>query len=644
MAHSLVSTALRQLLHRIGPRAGGDVGDGALLDRFCAERDGQAFAELVQRHGPMVLAVCRRVLHNAHEAEDACQATFLVLARNAAALDRQRSLGNWLYTVAHNLALNIRNSAARRRAREREAANMAAQVAAPEPVTDELRDTLDAELSRLPAKYRAPLVLCYLQGKSAATAAQELGWPVGSMAKRLARGKELLRDRLSRRGVSAALLATILADAAQADMPPTLVEQISRAATLFAAAPLGNAALLSRSAGYAAEMLHAMKVKKAKVAALVLGFLGVVGISAGWLVHQVFSDKPQATVALVEGASAGHEGDVHAVRTDFTLFLSASVTRNKAGTFEIDKLDYAPHFGPSQFSGLEKSVFRVELIDRAGKKSVFFDEVACSSLPGDDVMRNGTHGIPRDARMASMNALVPMTDAVSKINLYLEGRLLWTMDRPAKLPEVSRVVQTVRGALVTLTWESRLGAGGLPLFYDVAYSPSPGAWDNITPNVIAPARDKNTFEIDLGSLHAPDGKPVPLKMSLTDGFHAVSSEFLSAAAVPKRALEVELVGLPPFPDYIADNAFDVRFYFYHPEDGSFADDRPYTVSWQLDGKPVEPEVVDSMGAVFRTAEVGKHVLKMTVRHNKLSDRSAERKLEFRIKPPDPEPEPPKPGF
>jgi RNA polymerase sigma factor (sigma-70 family) len=173
--------------------------DAQLLERFAHRKDAAAFAALLRRHGPMVLGVCRRVLHNVHDAEDAFQATFLVLARKAGALDRPELLANWLYGVAYRTALHIRVQVARRCRLEREAATMSASGSEPESAWDDLRAILDEELQSLPEKYRAPLVLCYLEGLTNEQAARVLGWPAGSMSSRLARGREMLRDRLAGR-------------------------------------------------------------------------------------------------------------------------------------------------------------------------------------------------------------------------------------------------------------------------------------------------------------------------------------------------------------------------------------------------------------------------------------------------------------
>ncbi len=173
--------------------------DGELLERFVRQHEEAAFAELVQRHGPMVLSVCRRVLRHSQDADDAFQATFLVLAQKAHRLRRPGLLANWLYGVAYRTALNARQRAARRSKREREAAKRIVPSGIPEREALVLRRVLDEELRRLPEIYRAPLVLCYLEGKTNKEAARLLGWPIGSMAHRLARGRNLLRKRLEAR-------------------------------------------------------------------------------------------------------------------------------------------------------------------------------------------------------------------------------------------------------------------------------------------------------------------------------------------------------------------------------------------------------------------------------------------------------------
>jgi RNA polymerase sigma-70 factor (ECF subfamily) len=185
----------------------------------------------------MVLGVCRRLLHDGHAAEDAFQATFLVLFRRARALDRHGSLANWLYTVAYHVALKARADAAHRRQRERQVGEMSQVESQPEEVWRDLRPVLDEELSFLPDKYRTPIVLCYLQGKTNEEAARLLGWPIGTVKGRLSRAREILRTRLARRGItlSTGLLGAVLAEHASAAVPGLLVHSTIKTIALLSA-------------------------------------------------------------------------------------------------------------------------------------------------------------------------------------------------------------------------------------------------------------------------------------------------------------------------------------------------------------------------------------------------------------------------
>jgi RNA polymerase sigma factor (sigma-70 family) len=218
-----------------------DISDGQLLDRFVDRRDEgaeEAFTMLVRRHGPMVFGVCRRVLSNSHEAEDAFQTTFLVLARKASTIARRETLANWLYGVALRTARDARSRTLRRRAKEEHVNNLRVIHALDENPLEELPAILDEELARLPARLRMPVLLCELETLSRQEAAMRLSIPEGTLSSRLARAKALLRERLTRRGLglSAALLTSGLAREAQAAVVPHAVaENTIRAATLIAA-------------------------------------------------------------------------------------------------------------------------------------------------------------------------------------------------------------------------------------------------------------------------------------------------------------------------------------------------------------------------------------------------------------------------
>lgn len=253
----------------------GGLSDGQLLDRFVARREAGAFEAIVRRHGPMVWGVCRRVLLDHHDAEDAFQATFLVLARRAASVMVREKLGHWLYGVAYQTAMKARAMRAKRRARETRAAEMQAEATVGHhDLGDDLAASLDRELSRLPAKYRVPIVLCELEGKTHREAAEQLGWPIGTVSSRLSRGRSMLAGRLARRGVllSAGSLAVLLArESASACMPTKLIGATARAASLFATGSVMSPGTVP--AGVAAltrEVLKVMLLSKLKVGVVML--------------------------------------------------------------------------------------------------------------------------------------------------------------------------------------------------------------------------------------------------------------------------------------------------------------------------------------------------------------------------------------
>jgi RNA polymerase sigma factor (sigma-70 family) len=287
MAGGRLSHVLYQIRKLVGPDAADDSTDRALLQSFAACHDEAAFAALVQRHGGMVLGVSRRILADTHAAEDVFQATFFILARKAGSLGRRGTLAGWLYTVAYRLALRAQAQARRRPSQELQDTAMPG----PEPaaLSTEARRALDEELSVLPEKYRAPLVLCYLEGKTNEEAAVYLGWPSGTVKGRLARARELLQRRLTRRGLalSPALILDALAEPAAALSPPaTLMEITVRAAALVAAGrqtvPEASAAALALAKGG----MKAMLLTKLKLTAILLLALSGLAVAAIVLVSE----------------------------------------------------------------------------------------------------------------------------------------------------------------------------------------------------------------------------------------------------------------------------------------------------------------------------------------------------------------------
>src|SRR5947208_3187555 len=201
-----------QYLRKVALRAAGDNStDAELLEAFLTRRDQAAFEMLLRRHGAMVLGVCRRALRNAHDAEDAFQATFLVLVRKAATIRPRDMVGNWLYGVACRTSLDARRAAAKRRAKE---AAVLPRTQPPDGDRTDPRAVLDEELQRLPPKCRAVIVLSDLEGKTRKEVALQLGWPEGTVASRLARARARLAKRLARYGLlgSGAAVGTLLSE------------------------------------------------------------------------------------------------------------------------------------------------------------------------------------------------------------------------------------------------------------------------------------------------------------------------------------------------------------------------------------------------------------------------------------------------
>jgi RNA polymerase sigma-70 factor (ECF subfamily) len=271
-------------------RESGELTDGQLLTRFLGRRDDDSFEALLRRHGPMVLGVCRRVLHHEQDAEDAFQATFLVLARKAGSVVPRERVGNWLYGVAYKTALKARALSAKRRGREFQV------MAMPEPtgarrgqdLWADVQPVLDRELSRLPDKYRFPVVLCDLEGKTHKEAARQLGCPEGTVSVRLVRARALLARRLTQRGLvcTGTVLATAFAqNVASANVPAELVGPTVEAANLYASGQSSVAGLVSDEVATLTEgVVKTMGMTNLKTLALVLLFAGAGLLACGMLI------------------------------------------------------------------------------------------------------------------------------------------------------------------------------------------------------------------------------------------------------------------------------------------------------------------------------------------------------------------------
>jgi RNA polymerase sigma factor (sigma-70 family) len=247
MASGQLSTVLRHLRRAALLSEGAAQTDGDLLNRYLIEHDDAAFESLLVRHGPMVLGVCQRILRNEADAHDAFQATFLVFVRRAVSIQPPGMVGNWLYGVAQRTSLRARAMNRQRKANTRLATPML-HDASRDQAQVEFNDLLDRELSQLPDKYRAPVVLCGLEGRSLKEVAQQLECPAGTVASRLARGRELLARRLARQGLalsSPALAMSLGQQAAAAWVPAALFASTAQAASALAAGPALGAGIIS---------------------------------------------------------------------------------------------------------------------------------------------------------------------------------------------------------------------------------------------------------------------------------------------------------------------------------------------------------------------------------------------------------------
>jgi RNA polymerase sigma factor (sigma-70 family) len=374
MANGRLAVVLHHLRTWVGGHVRTGLTDAQLLHDFLQQQEEAAFAALVQRHGPMVYGICRRMLSREQDAEDAFQATFMVLARRAGSIRKRQSLAGWLYGVARRVALKARLRAARQRDAERRGMDQANGAngtdALEQAARSEAGAVLDEELQHLPEKYRLPLILCYFEGRTYEEAADELGLPSGSMGKRLHQAQDRLRQRLLRRGVafSASGVAGLLAATAQA-APAALQVAAVRASLLFAAGKLSAAAV--PAVALAESALHALwlsKIKQGAVAALIMAAL--LGGGGAALVFgpgttaprtASSSDADTATLAsirswregwsktwkgeMVHSLALDREGKIAALgRLDGTVLLLDAATGKEIGT--LGKKNEVPN-GPA---------------------------------------------------------------------------------------------------------------------------------------------------------------------------------------------------------------------------------------------------------------------------------------------------------
>ncbi len=348
-------------------REGAGWTDGQLLASFIEERDDAAFGALVRMHGPMVWGVCRRVLESQHDAEDAFQATFLVLLRKAASIVPREMVGNWLYGVAYRTALKARTTAAKRRGRETKMRAIPEPECVHEDLRNDLQPLLDQELSRLPDKYRVPIVLCDLEGKTQREAARQVGVPDGTLSARLFRARSMLAKRLARHGlpVSAAALGTVLSEStATAYVPTTVVSSTIKAASLLTAGQtLASGVISPAVAALTDSVLKTMLLNKL-VKLTVVALLGMLAFGEGLHLRMMAAGQPDRSA---NQSGAAQNADAPAKAPDKNESKGTDPTA-KDGTFiaVLDKVDveertisvFRPGFGkaPNTTTALLKSI------------------------------------------------------------------------------------------------------------------------------------------------------------------------------------------------------------------------------------------------------------------------------------------------
>jgi enediyne biosynthesis protein E4 len=289
MASGQISAVVRFIQKLTGMRRTDLLADGSLLDRFVTHKDESAFATLMHRHGPLVVSVCRSILSNESDVEDAFQATFLVLVRKAGSISKRESLASWLYGVAYRIAVRAKSRAGRTTLGEAECMDEATLDPSVQAARQEMKGLLHQEVHRLPDKYRLPVLLCYLEGLTRDAAARQLGWKEGVVRGRLERARDLLRARLLRRGVTLSALglsALFAQETAAATVPAALLDATARVALSVAAGKTLAAGVLSPHVVTLADgVLKAMLVTKLKIACVAVLLAGSLSVGGGMVYY-----------------------------------------------------------------------------------------------------------------------------------------------------------------------------------------------------------------------------------------------------------------------------------------------------------------------------------------------------------------------
>ena len=310
MSKANLSDALVQIHRLFGEGTLAGLSDAQLLDRHAFQGDELAFKALVQRHGPMVLAVCRGVLSDANDADDAFQAVFLLLARKGRSLWINESLGGWLHRVSCRIAVQIKADTGRRRQQERKAAELAGESRPPAISWDDTQTVVHEEIDRLPRRFREPIVLCYLEHMTYQQAARHLCWSESTTQGRLARARNLLRGRLARRGLTlgGAALASVAAPQGASAVSLLIFEAALRSARQFGLGEAAGAGAVSTTVNVlVSQAMRSMMIAKlvsVGTAALVVGTLtAVVATSLPATGRTIRDEKATGSASIVDQPS-----------------------------------------------------------------------------------------------------------------------------------------------------------------------------------------------------------------------------------------------------------------------------------------------------------------------------------------------------
>lgn len=331
MAASRINDVVDYLRKTMLLHDGAGLTDGQLLGCFIEQGDDAALAALVRRHGPLVWSVCRRVLVDHHDAEDAFQATFLVLVRKAASIEPREMVANWLYGVATRTAGKAKAMRTKRKWREKQSMPMPEPVASEPDRGNDLHDQLHEALAGLPDKFRAPMILCYLEGKTRMEAARQLGVPEGTLAAWLARGRAMLAKRLSRRGLvlpAGALTAVGVQSTTSASVPIGLASTTIQAASLLAKGQAVSLVISTRVVALMEGVVKGMWATKLKMAtAMLVGVVLAAGLGSGALVYRM--QAAERAIALESMPSNDHESPPEKEAPPEQAALTAAKDANK---------------------------------------------------------------------------------------------------------------------------------------------------------------------------------------------------------------------------------------------------------------------------------------------------------------------------